>query len=168
MVNSNYSNYKYNRKHFNGGTECLAINPNHSTPSTGHGYLVSLTKAVSPHPYSLIKVRQFSTDAKAKDASSSKDIMSDHDFNEWLRGFADGEGCFQISMRKDRVSTFRFVFKIKLHKDDRPLLEYLSSKFNIGKVYPKDISIETISSTWEINTRADLLRLIEILDKHPP
>ena len=70
-------------------------------------------------------------------------------------------------MRKDRVSTFRFVFKIKLHKDDRPLLEYLSSKFNIGKVYPKDISIETISSTWEINTRADLLRLIEILDIHP-
>ena len=28
------------------------------------------------------------------------------------------------------------MFKIKLHWDDRPLLEYLSTRFNIGQVYP--------------------------------
>jgi len=47
--------------------------------------------------------------------------MSDFDLNEWLRGFVDGESYFQISVRIDRPFTFRFVFKIKLHRDDRPL-----------------------------------------------
>lgn len=37
--------------------------------------------------------------------------MSDFDFKEWLRGFADGEGCFLFSHLKARPFTFRFVFK---------------------------------------------------------
>jgi intein-encoded DNA endonuclease-like protein len=39
--------------------------------------------------------------------------MSSFYLNEWLRGFVDGEGCFQITVRKDRPFTFKFVFKIK-------------------------------------------------------
>jgi hypothetical protein len=93
--------------------------------------------------------------------------LSYFELNEWLRGFVDGEGCFQITVRKDRLSTFRFVFKIKLHKDDRPLLEYLSTRIKVGQVYPKDTSIENVSSTWEVAKKADLLKLIEIFDKHP-
>jgi hypothetical protein len=46
--------------------------------------------------------------------------MSDFYLNECLRGFVDS--CFQISVRKrnNKPFTFRFVFKIKLHKDERP------------------------------------------------
>ena len=91
--------------------------------------------------------------------------MSDFDLNEWLRGFVDGEGCFQISVRNNRPFTFRFLFKIKLHKDDRALLDYLSTRIKIGQVYPKDG--ENVSSSWEVAKKADLWRLIEIFDKHP-
>lgn len=87
--------------------------------------------------------------------------------HEWLRGFTDGEGCFLFTPLKTRPFTFKFVFKIKLHKDDRPLLEYLKTRLNIGNVYPVDISDTNKSCTWEVFKKEDLLKLIEILDKQP-
>jgi LAGLIDADG endonuclease len=111
----------------------------------------------------LSKVRQFST----KSNKNIGDKMSDFDLNEWLRGFTDGEGCFLILDKKNGPFSFRFVFKIKLHKADRPLLEYLSTRIKIGQVYPKDIENENVSTTWEVGNKANLLRLIEIFDKHP-
>jgi hypothetical protein len=113
--------------------------------------------------HSLIKVRQFSS-------KTNKEIeykISEYDLYEWLRGFADGEGCFQISPRINRPFTISFVFRIKLHKDDRPLLEYLTTHLNIGQVFPKDINSENMSSTWEVCKKDDLLKLIKIFDKHP-
>jgi intein-encoded DNA endonuclease-like protein len=32
--------------------------------------------------------------------------MSEFDLNEWLRGFVDGKGCFQIFVRNNRPFTF--------------------------------------------------------------
>jgi len=60
------------------------------------------------------------------------------------------------------------VFKIKLHRDDRPLLEYLSTRFNIGQVYPKEIDSENVSSIWEVSKKAAALqlKLIEIFEKY--
>jgi hypothetical protein len=51
------------------------------------------------------------------------------------------------------------VFKIKLHRDDRPLLEYLSTRFNIGQVYPKEIDSDNVSSIWEVSKKAAALQL---------
>jgi LAGLIDADG endonuclease len=47
------------------------------------------------------------------------------------------------------------------------LLEYLTTHLNIGQVYPKDINSENMLSTWEVHKKDDLLKLIEIFDKHP-
>ena len=60
------------------------------------------------------------------------------------------------------------MFKIKLHRDDRPLLEYLSTRFNIGQVYPKEIDSENVSSIWEVSKKAAALqlKLIEIFEKY--
>jgi hypothetical protein len=60
------------------------------------------------------------------------------------------------------------VFKIKLHRDDRPLLEYLSTRFNIGQVYPKEIDSDNVSSIWEVSKKAAALqlKLIEIFEKY--
>jgi hypothetical protein len=33
--------------------------------------------------------------------------------------------------------------------------------------YPKKIESENVSSTWEVAKKPDLLKLIEIFDKHP-
>ena len=59
--------------------------------------------------------------------------MSDFYLNEWLRGFVDG--CFQISVRNYRPFTFRFVFKIKLHKDDRPNFIHIDQDQQYKDVY---------------------------------
>ena len=88
-----------------------------------------------------MKVRLFSTSSQKK----TENKMSVFDINEWLRGFVEGESNFQITVRNNRP--FTFIFKIKLHKDDRPLLEYLSTRIKIGKVYPKDIDNENVSSS---------------------
>jgi hypothetical protein len=60
------------------------------------------------------------------------------------------------------------VFKIKLHRDDRPLLEYLSTRFNIGQVYPKEIDSDNVSSIWEVSKKSAALqlKLIEIFEKY--
>lgn len=60
------------------------------------------------------------------------------------------------------------MFKIKLHRDDRPLLEYLSTRFNIGQVYPKEIDSDNVSSIWEVSKKAAALqlKLIEIFEKY--
>lgn len=104
---------------------------------------------------------------KSQVSDCKENKINDFQLNEWLRGFTDGEGCFQIKIVNNRPFTISFIFKIKLHKDDRPLLEYLSTKINIGKVYPKDIDNKDISSTWEVRKKADIIKLIRIFDKHP-
>lgn len=47
------------------------------------------------------------------------------------------------------------------------MLEYLKTRINIGKVYPLDSTDKNVSSTWEVFKKEDLLKLIEIFDKHP-
>lgn len=81
--------------------------------------LINLTKTYSVDYLKVIN-RQFSTKSNGYVAT---------DLHEWLRGFTDAEGCFMIIYYKTTPFTFRLIFKFKLHRDDRPLLEYL--KHNI-------------------------------------
>ena len=54
------------------------------------------------------------------------------EFIEWFRGFVDAEGCFLIIHRKG--NTFEFEFSIKLHIDDKAVLEYILSKLGVGVI----------------------------------
>jgi hypothetical protein len=62
----------------------------------------------------------------------------DEKFLQWFVGFSDAESSLIIipSLKKDKVtiSSFSFMFKIALHKDDKGVLRYISSKLGIGKV----------------------------------
>src|SRR5215469_2345078 len=62
-----------------------------------------------------------------------RDLVKNSDFYEWLTGFIDGEGNFSIFKKEN---SFKFRFQIKLHCDDRPVLEYIQNRLQIGKVYP--------------------------------
>ena len=46
------------------------------------------------------------------------------------------------------------------------MLNYLSTRINIGQVYSKDIESENVSSTWEVTKLAEflILRVIEIFE----
>ena len=50
---------------------------------------------------------------------------------EWLRGIVDGEGNFTI---KHDHGSFAFMFRIKLHKDDVKVLNFVQSILDIGHV----------------------------------
>ena len=64
--------------------------------------------------------------------------------------------------------TFRFIFKIKLHREDRPLLEYLKTQYDMGRVYPILLkSNYQYFSSWEVVRQEEVLKLKEIFDMKP-
>lgn len=67
--------------------------------------------------------------------SFNRDLLSDEEFYEWLRGLIDGEGCFYIKKNLSRKnSPFTFILLLNLHIDDRVALDYVQKRLNIGKV----------------------------------
>ena len=64
--------------------------------------------------------------------------------------------------------TFRFIFKIKLHREDRPLLEYLKTQYDMSRVYPILLkSNYQYFSSWEVVRQEEVLKLKEIFDMKP-
>jgi len=88
----------------------------------------------------------------------------DSKFLEWFVGFTDAEGCFIINpfLKKNQlsISSFVFMFKITLHKDDEKVLRIIKDRLRIGGVRIfKDECIFTITKQKEIYI------LISIFDK---
>lgn len=98
-----------------------------------------------------------------------KNSLSDQDFREWLRGFIDAEGCFIINPptlwvgQKASEFSFGFVFRIKLHRDDRSLLCYIRDRLNIGNIHPLDQTENKIWVSWTVSNKEDVEKLISIL-----
>ena len=88
-------------------------------------------------------------------------FLSDEQFNEWLRGLTDGEGCFMIkSVRPGKLFSFRFV--IYMHKDDFPMLEAISKRLKIGCLHKGDHF-----ASYYVTSKNDLRKIFEIFDKSP-
>jgi hypothetical protein len=96
-------------------------------------------------------------------------ISEDERFLDWLSGFIDGEGCFQIACRK-RVRNGRThiamepEFRIELHMRDEAILHEIRRSLGFGKVKPihtRGHRILLIAGTKSCNL------LATVLDKHP-
>ena len=85
-------------------------------------------------------------------------------FYNWLTGFTDGEGYFNISptKRNGKITNFNFIFKLSLHIQDIQVLEYIRDKLNIGRI-TKDIHRNECSLT--ITKLEDIKSIINIFDK---
>lgn len=85
-----------------------------------------------------LQKRDFSIKNTFNTQSHYKNTEDEENFLQWFVGFSDAESTFIInpSIKKDKVtiSSFSFMFKIALHKDDSAVLRYISSKLGIGKV----------------------------------
>jgi hypothetical protein len=80
-------------------------------------------------------------------------------------GFTDAEGNFFINriLKKDNITTssFSFMFKITLHKDDEMVLRYINNKLGVGGVrFYKNECI------FNITDRKGVALLIDIFDKY--
>lgn len=98
--------------------------------------------------------------------TDKRNLISEEDFYEWLRGFADAESNFKIKRDNRKDSVFQFYFRIELHINDRPLLEYIQNRLQIGVIYPVKLKENLVRSSWEVYSKNDLFKIIKIFDLH--
>lgn len=119
-----------------------------------------------------LQKRYFSTKDTAGNTQSSSFFggspcfsWDEENFLQWFVGFSDAESNFIINpiLKRDKVtiSSFSFMFKIGLHKDDEGVLRYVHSKLAIGNVrlYKNDC-------IFNITDREGIKLLISIFDKY--
>lgn len=88
------------------------------------------------------------------------------DLGNYLAGFADGEGCFQI-VPSSKATGFIFSFAIFLRCDDKAVLEMLCEKTGLGRVYDQASSRGNDNARWVIYTKADCLKLVALFEAYP-
>jgi hypothetical protein len=111
-----------------------------------------------------IQKRNFHSKVRTINRIGQHNFEIDSKFLEWFVGFTDAEGCFIIQrfFKKNQlsISSFVFMFKITLHKDDEKVLRIIKDRLRIGGVRMyKDECIFTITKQKEIAI------LISIFDK---
>ncbi|MDD4940526.1 MAG: LAGLIDADG family homing endonuclease [Candidatus Omnitrophica bacterium] len=93
---------------------------------------------------------------------------------DYIVGLTDGEGCFYVHARarqsnsaQPRVDTH---FYIKLHEEEKNLLELVRETFGCGGVYAQKEKRSNHSPCYrfEINSQRDVVEvLIPFFEKHP-
>ena len=85
----------------------------------------------------------------------------------WLTGFADAEGCYRISILKNKELNTKWgvrdFFQILLHRRDKAVVDYIQSKLGVGKIYTA--GLEAVS--FEVHSMKDLKVIISHFDKYP-
>jgi len=69
------------------------------------------------------------------------------------RTTVDGEGSFKIVPNGEIGFVFRF--EIALHVDDTPMLNFIQTKLNVGKVYTYDKF--SVLSVWKVSEVAKII-----------
>lgn len=95
-------------------------------------------------------------------------MQVDDAFANWLAGFIDGEGCFEIRVPTNGSGILP-AFALQLRQDDVEVLREIARRTGIGRVYlgGSSRSGQKPSARWSVHRRSDVLRLVELLDAHP-
>jgi len=85
----------------------------------------------------------------------------------WLTGFTDAEGCFRVSILKNKVYKTGWLvrpsFQICLHSKDKAILELIKLKLGIGKIYTTGLT----AVSFEVYGIKELEVIIAHFDKYP-
>lgn len=89
----------------------------------------------------------------------------------YLLGFADAEGCFSISLKKEKTTRFGWaldpLFQITQHKKSREILETFKKELRCGRIIEKpgqkDLSLYLVD-----NRRQLVEKIIPFFEKYKP
>ena len=123
-------------------------------------------------------IRTYSTSCKDKNYikhenltihSSFSSILSNKSKDPWfVTGFSDGEGCFHVSIIKDKSYKLGFkvilFFEINLSEKDLALLEQIKSFFRIGSI---NYNKKTKSFMFIVSSSKDLKIIIDHFNQFP-
>lgn len=92
--------------------------------------------------------------------------MWDDGFGHWFAGFVDGEGHFDVRHTATGSCVCRFV--IGLRADDLAILEECQVRTGVGSIRIQECKggIQP-QARWSVDRKADVLRLVAILDVYP-
>ena len=86
---------------------------------------------------------------------------------QFLTGFIDAEGCFTISITRDKKYKtgwqVRLFFQISLHEKDKALLEQIQNYFSVGKIYKHGAH----SLQFRVCSIKDLAKIVDHLNRYP-
>jgi len=127
--------------------------------------------------YILLKTKSYNCSAESSQQSSNVEIDNkllisipsyknkeansyylQNKFLEWLVGFTDAEGNFNIKITGLTENTFKnvqFTFQIGLHKDDEPVLNYIMNTLKCGHISKSKDRIN-----YFVNDKNSLLHVI--------
>ena len=96
-------------------------------------------------------------------------VMNKEQLIYYLTGFVDGEGCFCISLKKQKSAKVRWVldpvFHVTQHEDQREILEILKKVIGCGQIIKKYGQEETLQ--FYVHSRKDLTEcIIPFFRKH--
>nr|YP_010164135.1 LAGLIDADG endonuclease [Metarhizium album]QRK27500.1 LAGLIDADG endonuclease [Metarhizium album] len=87
-----------------------------------------------------------------------------------LTGLVDAEGCFRISILKNKnfkdnniPFKTRLYFQLSLHKRDENLLELLKKNLKVGKIYKSRIE----AYEYQVSSIKDIEFIIKFFDRYP-
>lgn len=89
-------------------------------------------------------------------------LVLSFDFIEWFRGFTDAEGSFIIV--KGLGNSFSFHFVIRLHIDDKGVLDYINNTLGLGTVTISKTKPEVV---FLVRTQDEIRVLLELFSKNP-
>ena len=72
------------------------------------------------------------------ESNKKKFINLDKNFIDWLVGFTDAEGNFNISLKGlqgNIYNSLNLTYQITLHINDLSVLEYIRNRLNCGYIY---------------------------------
>jgi hypothetical protein len=91
-----------------------------------------------------------------------KKLVLSLDFFEWFRGFTDAEGSFIIV--KGLGNGFSFHFVIRLHIDDKGVLDYIKKTLGLGTVTVSKTKPEVV---FLVRIQDEIRVLLELFTKYP-
>lgn len=142
----------------------------------GEAYLWDTGMASAGKKFKIRMLRQFSSSTKVKETLASVPSKTnflplnlDKKLNPWwVSGFSDGEGCFHISIRKNKTYKVgwrvELSFKISLNSVDIALLEQIKNLFGVGSLYFEE---KSKSVNFQVRSLGDLKIIIDHFNGFP-